>query len=241
MRWSAARAFMSFLTRLEMFPRRTQEAALRLLTFLRERWRVVAIVAGGVVLIGAAGGIWAWQQGVRENAAGQALAAVNLEFRKQYPGGFYLSGGESSGGKPDALIQRYHQVATAHAGTRAGWEAVLRAAHLEYGAGQYDAAIRNYERYAERASPALRGVALLGKGYALLAKGDAAGAAVAFGGAAAASPEDPVAPEAYLAQGRALEAGKRREEALRAYAIVTERYAQSIFATQATERTASLK
>jgi TolA-binding protein len=74
-----------------------------------------------------------------------------------------------------------------------------------------------------------------------LAKGDAAGAVAAFGQAAEAAPKDPVAAEAHLAQGRTLEALAKREEALRAYAQVIERFPQTAWAQQANERTAGLR
>lgn len=195
----------------------------------------------GVVLVGAAVFLWWWQAARREGAGSQAVAEVNQAFRKAYPMGFFLPGGEKEEAKPAALIERYHMVANDYAGTQAAIEALLRAGDLEYGAGQYDAAIRSYERAAADRRPPIRATALLGVGYSLLAKGDASGAVTAFGQAAEAAPKDPVAAEAYLAQGRTLETLKKLEEARRAYGEVIEKFPQTSWAQQANDRIGALR
>jgi hypothetical protein len=120
------------------FPERFRADVLSLTRLVAERWKVLA---GSLVLVVAlAGGLgaWWWQSSRREGEAGQALAEVNQAFRRQYPAGFYLPGGEKEDPKPDGLIERYRQVADTYAGTQAGAEARLRVADLEYSAGQYD-------------------------------------------------------------------------------------------------------
>ncbi len=223
------------------FPERVRAEFFRVARLAKDRWRLLAAALGVVVIIGVGVGWWRWQSARREGEAGEALAAVNQAFRQEYPAGFYLPGGEKEEPKPDALIQRYHQVADQFEGTAAGAEARLRGANLEYSAGQYDAAVRSYDRYAADRRAPFRPVALLGKGYALQAKGDGAAAVTAFGLAAEAAPSDPVAAEAYLAQGRALETLKKRDEALRAYGLVTEKFPQTSWAIQATDRTTALR
>ena len=52
-------------------------------------------------------------------------------------------------------------------------------------------------------------------------------AAAAFAALLAASPDDPLAPEAALVRGRALEADGQADEALKAYALVAEKYPRS--------------
>jgi len=223
------------------FPDRFRAEAFHVFEWFLRRWRLVAAAAAAAALVGAGVGVWMWRVERREGEARTALAEINRVFRQQYPTGFYLPGGEGSEPKPDGIIQRYQQLADGQAGTGAALEARLRAGHLEYGAGAYDAAIRSYDRYLEDRRAPFRAVALLGKGYALLAKGDGAGAVGAFGAAAEAAPRDGAAAEAYLAQGRALEGLKKTEEALRAYGLVTERFPQSAWATQASERVNALK
>ena len=223
------------------FPERVRARAFGALDWVLGYRRAVVLVGVGVALAASAIGLWWWQAQRQEGVAGRALSEVNQAFRQQYPTGFYLPSGEGTEATPEALIRRYHQVADQYAWTRSGPEALLRAGHLEYSAGLYEAAIRSYDRYAQLRRSPFRPTALLGKGYALEAKGDLPGAVGAFGLAAGAAGRDPLAAEAYLAQGRALEALKRREEALRAYAQVAERFPQSAWAARAAERTAALQ
>ena len=201
------------------------------------------VACGVVVAVAVAAGLgaWWWHLSRREGEAGQAVAEANQAFRRQYPKGFYLSGGEKEDPKPDSLIERYGRLADKYAGTRAGAEARMRAAELQYSAGQYDAAIRNYDQYAADSRAPLRAAALLGKAYGLLAKGDTVAAVAAFGAAAEAAPQDPLAAEAYLAQGRALEVLQKREEAMRAYGFVAERFPETAWAMQAKERMLALR
>ena len=223
------------------FPERFRAEFFSLWRLGVERWKFLATGALGVVVLGSAVSLWWWQAARREGAASLALAEVNQAFRKQYPAGFFLPGGEKEEVKPEALIERYQKVASDYAGTAAGVEALLRAGDLEYGAGRYDAAVRSYDGAGGDRRAVIRATALLGKGYALLAKGDGAGAVAAFGQAAEAAPKDPVAAEAYLAQGRTLETLGKREEALRAYAEVTGRFPGTSWAQQANERTAAFR
>lgn len=223
------------------FPERFRVRVFESIEWVLGHRGLLAGAVAGVLLGAAAVGVWWWQAERREGLAGKALVEVNQAFRQQYPAGFYLPSVEAGDAKPDPLIQRYHQVADQFEGTRAGTEAILRAGHLEYSAVQYDAAITDYDRYGRARGAPFRATAFLGKGYALEAKGDVAGAVAAFGLAAETAGRDPVGAEAYLAQGRALEALKKRDEALRVYAVVAERFPQSSWAARATERMSALR
>ena len=223
------------------FPERFRKEVLSLARAATSRWKVVGGGLVAVVVLAGGLGAWWWYASRHEGEAGRALAEVNQAFRSQYPSGFYLPGGEKEDPKPDGLIERYRQVAEQYAGTRAGVEARMRIADLEYSAGQYDAAIRSYEQYAADPRAPLRPAALLGKAYGLLAKGDTTAASAAFGAAAEAAFKDPLAAEAYLGQGRAFESLQKREEALRAYGLVTEKFPDTAWAMQARERTAALR
>ncbi len=223
------------------FPERVRVRTFSAFEWLLGHRRSLTAAAVGLVLGAGALGLWWWRAQQREGVAGKALAEVNQAFRQQHPAGFYLPGGEGTEAKPEALMQRYQEVAEQYRGTRAAAEALLRAAHLEYSAGLYDAAIRDYDRYVGRRRAPFRATAILGKGYALQAKGDLSQAAAAFGLAAEAAGRDPVGAEAYLAQGRALEGLQKREEARRAYGLVAEHFPQSGWAVRAAERLAGLQ
>jgi TolA-binding protein len=75
--------------------------------------------------------------------------------------------------------------------------------------------------------PKLRIRALAGLGKALWELEKPAEAASAFAAVLDLAPDDPIAPEIALAHGRALEASRQTEAALKAYALVVERFAKS--------------
>ena len=77
------------------------------------------------------------------------------------------------------------------------------------------------------AQPSLRNRALTGLGKALRALGKPADAAAAFAAALDLAPTDPVAPEVALAQGRALEADKQVDAALKSYSLILEKFGKS--------------
>ena len=75
--------------------------------------------------------------------------------------------------------------------------------------------------------PSLRIRALTGLGKALRELGKPAEAAEAFAAVLELAPTDPVAPEVALAQGRALEANKQVDAALKSYTFILEKFAKS--------------
>ena len=232
---------MALASAMQTFADRFRARVLRTLEWILAHRRPVVAALAAAMMAGGAGGVWWWQAEGRERLAGKALAEVNQAFRQQYPAGLYLPRDEGNDPKPDDFIRRYRQVAGQFRGTRAGAEARLRAGHLEYSAGLYDGATEDYDRYAASRRAPFRATALLGKGYALQAKGDLPGAVASFVLAAASAGRDPLAAEAYMAEGRALEALKRRDEALRVYGLIAERFPQSFWATRAAERTSALR
>ena len=80
---------------------------------------------------------------------------------------------------------------------------------------------------------ALRIRALAGLGRALSELGKPADAAAAFASALDLAPDDRIAPEIALAQGRALEADKKFDAALKSYGLILEKFAKSDQAPQA--------
>jgi TolA-binding protein len=83
------------------------------------------------------------------------------------------------------------------------------------------------DRSDEASDPALRVRALAGLGWALRERGTPAEAAKAFAAALDVAPDDPIAPELALAQGRALEASGQADAALEVYSRTVERFAKS--------------
>ncbi|MBX6313443.1 MAG: tetratricopeptide repeat protein [Isosphaeraceae bacterium] len=105
-------------------------------------------------------------------------------------------------------------------------------AHLSLGkialAGkQYDRAVELLRPVAEEAVAKYKVPALADLGWALLGDERPAEAAAAFAALLEAAPEDPLAPEAALARGRALERAGEADKALAAYHLVIEKYGQS--------------
>ena len=72
-----------------------------------------------------------------------------------------------------------------------------------------------------------------GLGKSLRELGKPADAAAAFAAVLELAPTDPVAPEVALAQGRALEADKQFDAALKSYSLILEKFAKSDQAPQA--------
>ncbi|MFO0950685.1 MAG: tetratricopeptide repeat protein [Isosphaeraceae bacterium] len=91
---------------------------------------------------------------------------------------------------------------------------------------KYDEAAEQFSKAAEapEVDPAVAARARLGLGWARLDGGKPAEAAEAFAAFLAASPDDPLAPEASLAQGRGLEAAKQVDPALQAYEQTAAKY-----------------
>ena len=88
-------------------------------------------------------------------------------------------------------------------------------------------------RSSDTTEPGLRVRALAGLGKALSELGKPADAAAAFGAVLEIAPLDQIAPDVALAQGRALEANKQADAALKSYSLVLERFAKSAQAPQA--------
>jgi len=101
-------------------------------------------------------------------------------------------------------------------------ESALAARDYDRAAGQFQLAAT------DAAEPALASRARMGLGWSLLESGKPAEAAEAFAAFLAAAPaDDPLAPEAALAQARALEAAKQPDPALAAYHRLAEKYPAS--------------
>lgn len=132
-------------------------------------------------------------------------------------------------GEPDAARAALDRLAARFPASKVLAPSRLRVAEGSLAARRYDAAAEQFERAAATpgADPAVAARARLGLGWARLEGGKPAEAAAAFAAFLAASPADPLAPEAALARARALEAARQTEPALAAYAKVAEAYPRS--------------
>jgi len=194
-------------------------------------------VAGAIALVVAGSGVWAgydWYQARREGEARSARIRAFGELQK-------VVGGESKE-RDEAVRKMLERLSVEHKGTRVGGEALVRLGNLQYEAGKYEEARDAFRRYLEEyAGGPLGAAATLGKAYAEEAKGDLAEAEKTLGAAVAAYKTDPMLGELQMTLARIYEQTKRADEALKLYGQVIEKYPQSQWARQATERMGQLK
>ena len=104
----------------------------------------------------------------------------------------------------------------------------VRAGEAALGAKQYERATEQFRLASESADPFTASRARLGLGWTLLDSGKADEAAASFGAFLASAPRDNSdAPEASLARARVLEAAKKFDDALQAYALTAKSYPKS--------------
>lgn len=129
-------------------------------------------------------------------------------------------------GRPDAAAQALAKLAESFPESKALAPTRVRVAEAALASKKYDEAAKLFQEVAEADStdPALGARARLGLGWARLDSGKPAEAAEAFAAFLKARPDDPLAPEAALARGRALEAANQPGPALEAYAHVVGKY-----------------
>ena len=123
-------------------------------------------------------------------------------------------------GDPDAASKALDRLAEKFPKSKALAPSRVRLAEWALAAKHYDRAAEQFQQAAATpgADAAVVARAMLGLGWARLDGGKPAEAAVAFAAFVDAKADDPLAPEAALARGRALEAAKQPAPALEAYA-----------------------
>ncbi len=132
--------------------------------------------------------------------------------------------------EPDAAQKALDRLAEKFPKSKSLAPSRVRVAEAALSAKQYDKAAAQFRKaVGETTDPALASRARVGLGWALLDGGKPGEAAEALDGFLASSPDDPLAPEAALAQGRALEAAKQIDRALSSYAQTSEKYAKTEF------------
>jgi TolA-binding protein len=129
-------------------------------------------------------------------------------------------------GDPDAASKTVDQLAEKFPRSKALAPSRVRVAESALAAKQFDRAAEQFALAADSpgADPAVAARARLGLGWARLDGGKPKEAAEAFAAFLAARGDDPLAPEAALARGRALEAAKQTDLALEAYAQASSKY-----------------
>ena len=101
----------------------------------------------------------------------------------------------------------------------------VRVAEAALAAKQFDRAAEQFRLAIDAPEPLVAARARMGLGYTSLESGKPEEAAAAFGAyLASAAKVDPLAPEANLAQARALEAARKTDEALEAYGLTARNY-----------------
>jgi cellulose synthase operon protein C len=129
-------------------------------------------------------------------------------------------------GDRDAASKALDRLAEKFPKSKALAIARVRLAESSLGAKQYDRAAEQFRLAAEApgVEPAVAARARLGLAWAQLDGGKPSEAAGAFAAFLEARPDDPLAPEAALARGRALEAAKQPAPALEAYTLAAAKF-----------------
>lgn len=200
---------------------------------LVRRWRFA--VAGLVVVIVAAGA-WVgydWHRSGIERAGESALIQAYQEIRK-------VSGSPEQ--REEVAVAQLRQIAEQHAGTKAAGESLMRLGNILYESGKHDAARDAFDRYLQAFPGGPHRVkAAIGKAYAEESKGDLAAAEQTLQAIVAAAKGDPLLGEAETGLARIYEALKKTDEAAKLFGQIVEKYPQSQWAQQATERLGSTK
>jgi predicted negative regulator of RcsB-dependent stress response len=208
-------------------------AVVTVIRFLQARRGLALAVLGAIVVVGLAGAGYWWHQDRREGEASRLFAQAENAARPEGP---------DKPGKPEEAATLLLQVADRYRGTLSAEEALLRLGNLQYSAGKMDAASDAFGRY-RREYPRGRFVVMgaIGQAYALEAKGDFQAAAQALTETLDRQKDQPIAGEAYTALARLYEELKKPEDATRVYRQIVDRYPQTQWAVNATQRLSAIK
>ena len=202
-----------------------------------EFFRVNRAVALGVVVIALVGGlgfgVYAWYQERQEADGRRALIAAIAKLRTDKPGEV---------ANRDEALRLLQGVVTAHAGTLAAEEALVRIGNYQYEAQKFDEALGTAAKYLqEYPRGRYRMMVAIAKAYAEEGAGKPDAAIKSLIEITSAGKDDPLAGEAFLNLGRLYEAQKKKDEALRIYSQVAERYPSSQWGQIAIQRMGRLK
>jgi len=200
--------------------------------FVRARRTLVLAVLAGLLVLAGALAAYSWYQGRREADARRLLSDAEAAVRGP-------AGGEPKTGEATKLLQ---QIADRYRGTASAEEALIRLGNLQYAAKKPDEAAEAYGRYLrEYGRGRFTLMAAIGRAYALEAKGDLAGAAQTLSDALEREKSNPLAGEAQTTLARLYEAQQKPDEAARLYNEIIDKYPQSQWAQNATQRLTALK
>jgi TolA-binding protein len=131
-------------------------------------------------------------------------------------------------GELDAAVETLGRLAERFPKSKSLGAGRVRVAEAALAAKQFDRAAEQFRLATEAPEPLVASRARMGLGYTSLESGKPDEAAAAFGAYLAVTPkDDPLAPEATLAQARALEAAKKTDEALEAYGQTARNFPRS--------------
>jgi len=201
--------------------------------FTRDRKALVlgVLVATLVAVVGFSA--YTWYQIRQEREAQSALTKAQTA----------LLGATSGGSKnPDEAKKLYAEIIDKYPRTIAAEESLVRLGNLQFDGGKYDEAITAFGRYLTTFS---RGrfivIAGIGKAYAEEAKGDLPAAEKTLSSILERAKDDPLIGEAYTSLAQTYEAMKKRDDALRIYGQIAERFTQTHWAQNALQRMSILK
>jgi predicted negative regulator of RcsB-dependent stress response len=186
------------------------------------------------ILVGVAGfSVYTWNQVREEREAQRVLAKAQTALLGATPGGPK---------NPDEAKKLYVETIDKYPRTIAAEESLIRLGNLQFDGGKYDEAIAAFQRYLTTFS---RGrfvvIAGIGKAYAEEAKGDLPAAEKTLSNVLEIAKDDPLIGEAYTSLAQTYEAMKKRDDALRIYGQISERFTQTHWAQNALQRMSILK
>lgn len=195
--------------------------------FLTPQRAKVLGIAGGAVLVVALGIWFAITAGKRKEAfAAQALETARITAEQ--------------GNLPEAVAQ-FEKVVTTFAGTSAAYSASLGVAQARLVSGQTELAIASLLDFLKTNPPALYSSpanGLLGSGYENTGK--FAEAAAAYRKSADQATSDYLKASALLDAGRAFRLAKNKDEAMKCYREILDKYAETAAKTEAEVRLAEM-
>ncbi len=223
-------------------PDRFQEVTTTWLDWGHEHPKQVLLIAGGLLLALVAIGVGVEASGKPRldpkagAALSKALALVDKDVVEGVEGGADKESFASEQQKQEALAQALVEVRTKHPGTPAANLAALSLADARYKLGAHDEALSLYDEFlgkADKADP-LRALALEGRGMALEAKGDLAGAIAAYDKLASELPK--FEDRALYGKGRVLEKQQKWDDARAAYEKLKKEHEDSPVTRMSTDR-----
>jgi len=204
-----------------------------LVEFLVSRWRLVAAGLLVVILAGVGWFAYDWYRTGIERAGEGALVQAYQEIRKVE---------ESPEKREEVAIAQLRQVVERHSGTKAAGESLMRLGNILYESGKHDEALEAFGRYLQAFPGGPHRVkAAIGKAYSEESKGDLAAAEQTLLAIISSAKGDPLLGEAEIGLARIYEALKKTDEASKLFGQIVEKYPQSQWAQQATERLGSPK